>query len=70
MGRRRYGVPDEARLTITVVNAAGEGRSVAKWAGQKVERFDRIYAELLRLETQAQSVKTIYTGKYDREFTL
>ncbi len=46
----RPGIPDEARPTITVVNAAGEKCTVAKWAGVKDARFAGIYAEFLRLE--------------------
>ena len=52
----RPGIPDEPRPTITVINAAGEKRTVAKWAGVKDERFAAIYAEFLRLEALTQSL--------------
>ena len=46
----RMGVPDEARPMITLVNANGRRHSVAKWANDKDERFDAVYAALLKLE--------------------
>ncbi len=52
----RPGIPDEARPTITVINAAGEKWTVAKWADVKDARFDAIYAEFLRLEALTQTL--------------
>jgi hypothetical protein len=45
----RLGVPDEARPTLTLVNGNGRQHTIAKWANDKAERFDAIYAALLQL---------------------
>lgn len=60
----RPGIPDEARPAITVINAAGERHSVAKWAGVKDARFAAIYAEFLRLEALTQSIEPVYRGPF------
>jgi len=60
----RPGIPDEARPTITVINAAGEKHSVGKWAGVKDERFAAIYAAFLRLEAMTQSIGPVYRGPF------
>ncbi len=60
----RSGIPDEARPIITVVNAAGEKWTVAKWAGVKDAHFDSIYAEFLRLEALTQSLEPVYRGPF------
>ena len=63
----RNGLPDEAHPEIALVNASGNRRAVWKWAGQKHERFDRLYAALLQLEEQRQGLTPTYTGKYRPE---
>ncbi len=42
----RPGLPDEARPTITLVNAAGQRRQVAVWAGEMKAGFRMVYAAL------------------------
>jgi hypothetical protein len=60
----RLGVPDEARPSITLVNAKGEQLVVAKWAGVNEPRFDAIYSALRRLETFTTQLKPVYSGPY------
>ena len=60
----RAGIPDEARPSLTVVNAAGECWSVSKWAGVKDERFDAVYAALRRLETLTVHLDPVYRGPF------
>lgn len=60
----RPGLPDEARPTLTLRNNTGREHTVAKWAGQKVERFDRIYEALLVLEKKAEILPAIYEGPF------
>src|SRR5512143_1348873 len=61
----RPGIPDEARPTITVINAAGEKWTIAKWAGVKDARFGAIYAEFLKLEALTQSLEPMYRGPFE-----
>lgn len=58
----RPGLPDEACPTLVLTNEAGRQHTVSKWLGQKVERFDRIYAAVLALEKKADSIQPIYEG--------
>ncbi len=60
----RPGIPDEARPTITLTNAAGEARTVAKWAGVADDRFEAIYAALIQLETSTQHMEPISSGPF------
>ena len=60
----RPGIPDEARPSITLVNAAGDKRVVAKWAGVKNERFDTVYSAMARLETFTTHLEPVSTGPY------
>jgi hypothetical protein len=48
----RMGTPDEARLALTLVNGNGRRHAIAKWANDKHERFDALYAALLKLEKE------------------
>ncbi len=61
----RPGIPDEARPTITVINAAGDKWTVAKWAGVEDARFGAIYAEFLRIEALTQSLEPVYHGPFE-----
>jgi hypothetical protein len=49
----RNGIPDEARPEIGVTNDKNEQHRISKWAGQNIERFDRIHNSLLELKHQA-----------------
>src|SRR5258707_13896197 len=60
----RPGIPDEARPSITLVNARGDKRLVAKWAGVNDERFDSLYSALTRLETFTTQLEPVYNGPY------
>ena len=60
--RERPGIPDESRPRITLVNAAQQEWSVAKWAGVEEGRFDDIYAALLRLEKSTGHLEPVYSG--------
>jgi hypothetical protein len=60
----RSGLPDEAHPTISLTNAAGESRAVAKWAGVKDERFDAIYTALAQIEILIQGLEPIYSGSF------
>lgn len=61
----RPGLPDEARPEITLTNAAGETRSVAKWAGDKAPEFDAVYEALLAMVKKTEGKKPEYEGKYE-----
>jgi precorrin-6B methylase 2 len=65
----RSGLPDESRPTLVLINGTGEQHTVAKWARQKVGRFDRIYVALLNLEKRAESIPPSYEGPFDRHWT-
>ncbi len=60
----RPGIPDESRPTITLTNAVGETRTVAKWAGVVDDRFDAIYAAMREFETLTQHMEPIYSGPF------
>ena len=60
----RMGIPDEARPSITLVNAAGERHTVEKWAGVKDARFEAVYAAITRLEGLTQGIEPVYNGPY------
>jgi hypothetical protein len=62
---QRVGVMDEARPEITLRNAAGQTRSVVKWARQKVQGFDSVYEALLKLVDKTETLKPGYEGKYE-----
>lgn len=47
----RPGIPDEARPQITLINHRGERHSIAKWAGVKDKRFDKLYNALNKIAT-------------------
>jgi hypothetical protein len=49
----RPGVPDEARPVVSVTNAGGETRAVAKWANDRMPTFDLVYQALLALIREA-----------------
>ena len=60
------GQPDEARPTISITTSDGNSIGVAKWAGDKHEGFDAVYAWLLDLEKRAKKGgKLVYEGKFD-----
>lgn len=61
----RPGIPDEARPQITLVNAAKEQRSVAKWAGVSEGRFEAVYRALLEVERLTEQLKPVYEGPYN-----
>ncbi len=64
----RPGIPDEAHPDITLVNPFGQAHSFGKWAGQIVEPFDRIYAQLLALAQQAAAQPAEFEGPFDWNF--
>lgn len=49
----RPGLPDEARPAITLVNAAGQRRTVAAWLGEMDAAFSEVYAALRALAEPA-----------------
>jgi hypothetical protein len=53
----RPGVPDEARPRIKLRNAEGKTHEVAKWANDKVPRFDQVYNALLALRKKTENLK-------------
>lgn len=62
--KERQGVPDEPHPVITLTNANGESRALMKWEGDKVERFDNIYAAFLALEQRAKATKPLKDTKF------
>lgn len=60
----RPGLPDEAHPAITLTNAAGESRTVAKWAGVKDDRFDAVYVALVQLEALTLGLEPITSGPF------
>jgi len=64
----RMGVPDEARPTIILTNAKGNTFKLAKWANDKVPRFDKVYEALLDLREKTKGIKPEYDGKWEREW--
>lgn len=65
----RPGLPDEARTTLVLMNNMGSEHTLAKWAGQKVERFDRLYKAILALEKKVELFPAIYAGPFVAEGT-
>jgi len=61
----RPGVPDEARPTLVVVDAAGRRRSIAKWDNDPVPAFDRVRTALLALEQEAAEREPAGADGYD-----
>ena len=55
----RPGIPDEARPRITLVNAANDRRSVAKWAGVEDARFEAVYRALMQVESLTGSLEPV-----------
>lgn len=53
----RAGVPDEAHPEISLTNAAGETRKVAKWANDKVPAFDKVYVVLVGISKREPEKK-------------
>lgn len=64
----RMGIPDEAWREITLINAAGERRTVARWEGEKDSRFDAVYNELLHIEALIGNTEPIYSGPFEWEY--
>lgn len=58
----RFGVPDEARPTLIVRLASGKTVTVAKWANQKHEDFDALYAWLMAQEEAAVTSAPTFRG--------
>ena len=61
----RAGIPDEARPRLTLTNAAGDRRSVSKWARVKDGRFDAVYAALRRLEDLTVHLEPVHRGRFE-----
>jgi hypothetical protein len=66
--KERMGVPDEARPTIILTNAKGKTFSLAKWANDKVPRFDKVYNALLDLKKKTKDVDPVYEGNWQRDW--
>jgi hypothetical protein len=64
----RPGVPDEAKPAIVLRNAKGETFTLAKWANDRVPRFDKVYKALLDLRKKTEGTKPEYDGKWQREW--
>jgi hypothetical protein len=64
----RPGMADEARPRIILRNAEGKTHELAKWAADKVSRFDQVYKTLLALRKKTEGVKPVYEGKYPRDW--
>jgi hypothetical protein len=60
----RPGIPDEPRPCVTIVNAQGERRSVAKWAGVEDVRFDGVYRTLLQLASLTEMLEPVHVEPY------
>ncbi len=60
----RPGIPDEARPSITLMNASGARRTVSKWVGVADDRFDRVYAAIMEFERFAAQHEPAYVGPY------
>jgi hypothetical protein len=64
----RSGLPDQARPAIALRNAAGETRSVWKWDGDRVPRFDVVLEALKALAKKTEGLKPGFEGKHDRQW--
>lgn len=64
----RPGIPDEAYITLTLINPAGAIRAVGKWAGQAHPGFQALYAQLLGWEQRARAAPALYRGPYQADF--
>ncbi len=58
----RPGAADEASPTIVLRNADGQLQKRAKWANDKVARFDQVYDALLALRKKTKGLKPEYAG--------
>ena len=64
----RRGVPDEGRVTI-YVSAGGKEAVADKWANDKNNDFDAIYAGLVKIADAAKGTEPVRTGAYDGRWT-
>jgi hypothetical protein len=60
----RPGIPDEARPQLVLVNARGQEKSVAKWAGVQERRFEAIYQTVGQLQERIDHLEPIWHGPY------
>ncbi len=60
----RPGIPDEARPRLRLVNAAGQGFEVDKWAGVSDARFDAVAAGLRRLVALTRGREPVARGPF------
>jgi HEAT repeat protein len=66
--RFRRGVPDEGRVTLYAA-AGGKEITVDKWANDKNDDFDAIYAGLVKIADAAKETEQVRTGAYDGGWT-
>lgn len=60
----RYGVPDEPRPAV-FIKAGGKKHAVAKWANDRHERFDPVYAFLLEVARSGKKGAVIKKAAFD-----
>lgn len=61
----RFGVPGEARPTITISTNDGREKIIAKWANDKHAGFDAVYKYLLKIAKDSQTSAPVFSGNYD-----
>lgn len=66
----RAGVPDEAHPTIVLMHNDGTIVTVSKWINDRNERFDAVYAWLMREVRRTEGKKTVYQGRYNPELEI
>ncbi|MBI2624277.1 hypothetical protein HYW67_02170 [Candidatus Parcubacteria bacterium] len=63
----RAGIPDEARPTIALVNATGQTHQIAKWEGDKNERFEKVYKSLLALSEKKDRFQPVSESLWSKD---
>jgi len=66
--RDRSGVPDEGRPAI-YLSADGKEAAVEKWANDKNDDFDAIYASLVKIADAAKETEQVRWGPYQAGWT-
>jgi hypothetical protein len=65
----RAGLPNEAKMMITIELTSGRSHRVSKWANDKHAGFETIYQLLLRRAQESERSELLYQGNYDPRWT-
>jgi len=61
-------VPDETQSRLTLINAAGEARTVVKNGRDRHAGWAALYTTVLDVERRAQQTAALYTGPFRQAF--